>query len=329
MANIVRAKDMKISVIIPVYNAEKYLEKSIQSVLNQTYKDWEIIAIDDESEDSSYQILQMFAQKDSRIKINTKKNEGPGLTRNRALDQATGEFVVFLDADDYIEPDYFELLNQTVKNENADVVFIDVIQENIEGNVIKHEKMSKFKDCCRKKMLGCQMTGYMPWGGCRKAASRSLIESEKIRYSADTVGEEAIYSFELLRNAKKICFIEKELYHYVNHPGSQSKNPDGTWEITLEKMKKHLQEKKLLDEYKECLNAFAFTVSILCLLKDAKSFSSWECRKYFKEKVKKNQDLYGKKITTSYLRKEVRILWGIVRMNIVFPVVVAAKMVKR
>lgn len=320
---------MKISVIIPVYNAEKYLRKSIQSVLNQTYKNWEIIAIDDESEDRSYQILQTFAKKDSRIKIDTKTNEGPGVTRNKALNRATGDFVVFLDADDYIEPDYFELLNQTVKNENADVVFIDVIQESIEGKVIKHEKMSNFKNCRRKEMLGCQMTGYMPWGGCRKAASRILIENEKLRYSADTVGEEAIFSFELLRNAKKICFIEKELYHYVNHPGSQSKNPDGTWEVTLNKMQMHLQEKKILDEYKECLNAFAFTVAILCLLKDVKSTSIWKCRKCFKEKIKENQEVYGKEIATEYLRKEVRILLGIVRMNMLLPIVIAAKIVRR
>lgn len=320
---------MKISVIIPVYNAEIYIRKCLESVISQTYEKWEIIAIDDGSNDNSYKILKEYAERDSRIKIETKKNEGPGPTRNKALDKATGDFIVFLDADDYIESDYFRLLTEKAKQEKADVVFIDVIQEDSNGKVIRYEKMSNFKNCCRKKLIGCQMTGHMPWGGCRKAASRYLIESQHLRYTSDTVGEEAIFSFELLRNAKTISFIERNLYHYVNHPGSQSKNPEGTWTVTLKKMRDHLEKKQIRQEYSVCLNAFAFTVLILWLLKDSKLESISKCRKHFKEKIREFEIEYGWDIDPAYLKKEVKFLLPIVRLKILFPIVIAAKGVNK
>lgn len=320
---------MKISVIMPIYNAEKYLNKCIQSVIDQTYTNWELIAIDDGSKDSSFFILSEFAVKDSRIKGETKKNEGPGVTRNRALDKATGDYVVFLDADDYIEPDYFKLLKERVEIENADVVFIDVFQETPDGRLIKYEKMSSFKSDCRKDMIGCQMTGYMPWGGWRKAASRSLIEKHHLRYTAQAVGEEAIFSFELLRHAKKISFIEKNLYHYINHSGSQSKTKNSTWETTLEKMKEHLEKEGIREEYDDCLNAFAFTVLISWLLRNSKKMSIHRCLSFFKGKVKEFETVYGWEIESRYMRKEVRILKPVVKMKILLPVVIAAKVVKK
>ncbi|EHK2346391.1 glycosyltransferase family 2 protein [Clostridium perfringens] len=320
---------MKISVIIPVYNAEKYIKKCLNSVIEQTYSDWEIIAVDDGSIDESYNVLLSYAKYDSRINVETKQNEGPGLTRNCALDKATGDIIVFLDADDYIEPNYFELLNDKVVNEKADVIFIDVIQESPDGTVLRYEKMSNFNSNCRKDILGYQMTGNMPWGGCRKAALRSLIEKESLRYTADVVGEEAIFSFELLRHAKKICFIEKCLYHYINHPNSQSKNPNGTWEITLKKMTNHLEKMNIRNEYDDCLNAFAFTVLILWVLRNSKVQSVGKCRKNLKEKISEFEKNYGWNIQPKYLRKELRILLPILKNRLLFLVVIAAKFVRR
>lgn len=320
---------MKISVIVPVYNAERYIGKCISSVLAQTYKNWELIAIDDGSTDSSYNIIKKYAGSDRRILVETKENEGPGLTRNRALDKATGDYVVFLDADDYIEPEYFALLRDKAEKERADVVFIDVIQEAPDGTLIKFEKMSNFRNLSREAMIGCQMTGYMPWGGCRKAASRALIESRHLRYTSDIVGEEAIFSFELLRNARRVCFIEEALYHYINHPRSQSKNPEGTWAVTLKKMTDHLEENGIREEYCKCLNAFAFVILILWVLKNAKSESVFMCRKNFKKKICDFERQYGWDMNPKYLRKELRFLLPIVKNRVLFPVVVAARGVNK
>lgn len=320
---------MKISVIIPVYNAEQYLYKCLDSVVAQTYDAWEVIAIDDGSKDNSFRILEEYARKDQRFHVETKKNEGSGLTRNRALEQATGDMIVFLDADDYIEKDYFRLLEEEVKRKGRDVVFIDVTQERPDGSIIKYEKMSSFKNRCRKELLGCQMTGYMPWGGWRKAVSREIIDQQYLRYTADTVGEEAIFSFELLRNAVNIGFIEKNLYHYINHPGSQSKNPNGTWTTTLQKMKAHLKEKGIWAEYEEHISSFGFIVMISWLLQYAKQHSIMNTLQAFKKERRNYQTEYGWHLNPHYLRKEVRLLFPFVRMNWLLPVVVAAKMCNR
>ena len=320
---------MKISVIIPVYNAEKYLRKCLDSVCNQTYMDWEVIAVDDGSLDNSYEILQEYAAKDSRFIIETKKNEGPGLTRNRALDEATGDYIVFLDSDDYIDKNYFELLARKYNETKAEVIFIDVLQEDINGKILRYEKMSNFKDLNRKDMIGCQMTGYMPWGGVRKAASRDLVEREQLRYSEDTVGEEAIFSFELLRNANNAVFIEKPLYHYVNHPGSQSKNPNGTWEVTLKKMEEHLKAKGIMEEYRDALASFAFVVLILWLLRFAKQNSLLETFELFDLKINKFKQYFNDIQITRYTRKEIAIVYKLLQYRLTLIIVLAAKVYRR
>lgn len=320
---------MKISVIIPVYNSEKYIRKCLDSVCNQTYEKWEVIAIDDGSHDNSYAILKEYADKDTRFIIEKKANEGPGLTRNRALDKATGDYIVFLDSDDYIEKDYFELLEKKFCKTGAEVIFIDIVQEDTQGKILRYEKMSKFKNFDRKDMIGCQMTGYMPWGGCRKASSRSLIEREHLRYTEDTVGEEAIFSFELLRNANNIVFIEKTLYHYVNHSGSQSKNTNGTWEVTLKKMKVHLNTNNILDEYRNAISSFAFVVIVLWLLRFAKQNTLYDTYQEFNKKINEFKIYYGATIENEYVRKEVVLIYKLIKYHLALPIVIAAKLCKR
>lgn len=320
---------MKVSVIIPVFNAEQYLRKCLDSVLAQTYDNWEAIAIDDGSSDASYVILMEYANKDSRFIVDTKNNEGPGITRNCAMDRASGDMLVFLDADDYIENEYFQLLSDVVAGHGADVIFVDVIQEKADGKVIRMEAMSNFKTKSKADLLGCQMTGYMPWGGCRKAALKNLVEKHNLRYTADTVGEEAIFSFELLRNAERIAFIEKPQYHYINHPGSQSKRSDGTWEITLKKMKDHLKEKGIEEEYRSQIASFGFIVMISWLLRTAKENSLINEMRLFNRKRAEYIAEYGWLLNPEYLRKEVRFIVPFVKCHLLLPVVVAAKLIKR
>ena len=96
---------MKVSVIIPVYNAEKYLEQCLESLLNQTLKEIEIICVDDGSEDRSVEIIEKFSEKDCRISLLRQKNSYAGVARNNGLNASTGKYVIFLDADDFFEPD--------------------------------------------------------------------------------------------------------------------------------------------------------------------------------------------------------------------------------
>ena len=114
--------DIKISVIIPVFNSEKYLKKCLDTVLLQTLSDIEIICIDDGSTDSSLQILQQYSRKDHRFKIIFQSHEGAGSARNKGLAIAQGEYLSFLDSDDFFEPDMLEQMYNCSKKYNTDIV---------------------------------------------------------------------------------------------------------------------------------------------------------------------------------------------------------------
>lgn len=318
---------MRISVLIPVYNAAEYLTRCLDSILAQTYSDWEVIAVDDGSKDNSFQILQEYAAKDNRITAVTKENEGPGLTRNYALELAQGDYIVFVDSDDYIEPIYFEELAKCVCENGSDVVFIDVIQERPDGSIICEEKMSAFAEYSKKDLISYQMCGTMPWGGVRKAAKRSLIEEHNIRYTKDPVGEEAAYSFKLLFYAETISFIPIMLYHYINYPVSQSKaGGEDPWGPVVTKIGQQLSDCEAIAEYKTTLNAFAFSSLIVWLLRYAANHKVDETHKSFRERRKEYVAEYGWDIASKYLRSEAKMLLPLVKYNILLPLVILAKL---
>ena len=125
---------MKISVIVPVYNAERYLDKLVQSVLSQTYEDYELILVDDSSKDNSYLLMKKYQEMDSRIKAYTKENTGPGLTRKFGFEKSSGDLFFFVDSDDWVTTsDVFREINDLFeKNEKIDVLFFD--REDIIGD---------------------------------------------------------------------------------------------------------------------------------------------------------------------------------------------------
>ena len=149
-----------ISVIVPVYNAEKYVGRCIESVKAQTYSDWQMILVDDGSKDKSLEICQEYAGSDNRIRVIHQENAGPGIARNVGLKYANGKYVVFIDSDDYIEKEYFQLLSQ----HEEDVVYFNIFNVDEDGHVINEEKMSENKDLQLDIILRRQMTGRINWG---------------------------------------------------------------------------------------------------------------------------------------------------------------------
>lgn len=162
---------MKISVIIPVYNSEKYVRRCINSVIAQTYQNWEMILVDDGSVDNSLAILQEYANKDIRIKVVHQDNAGPGIARNTGITCATGEYIVFIDSDDRVNKEYFRKLSM----KKEDVVFIDVAQVDEKFHLLKSERMSSYREISKDRFLRQQMTGKINWGGYEK-------QSEEIYY---------------------------------------------------------------------------------------------------------------------------------------------------
>ena len=143
-----------VSVIIPIYNVFPYLDRCLETVVNQTYKNMEIILIDDGSTDSSLEKCLDWKKKDSRIVLITKQNEGPGITRNLGIKAAHGDYVVFVDADDYIDLTLVEKLHHSVKKYNSEMAFCDIY--NVSGNekhvlIFKQRTIFGKTGCCLPK----------------------------------------------------------------------------------------------------------------------------------------------------------------------------------
>ena len=127
----------------------------------QTYTDWQLILVDDGSKDKSLEICHEYAGSDTRIRVIHQENAGPGIARNVGLEYANGKYVVFIDSDDYIEKEYFQLLSE----HDEDVVYIDVRNVDESGRVLKEEYMSTNKGLSLDSILRRQMTGNISWGG--------------------------------------------------------------------------------------------------------------------------------------------------------------------
>lgn len=203
-----------ITIIIPVYNVEKYIHKCIDSVINQTYKNLEIILIDDGSKDNCSIICDDYAQKDKRIKVIHKKNEGVSSARNVGLNNAAGDWVTFIDADDWIEKDFCTKLMQN-KAPNIDCLMCGynriINDKKIEiKSVVKQVK--KYDDS-RQYLINSlnPQTGY---GFCHmKIIKRDSIN--KIRFNEQlNVAEDALFNMELSEKITKILFINDRLYNY-------------------------------------------------------------------------------------------------------------------
>ena len=274
----------KISIIIPVYNAEKYVNRCIESVLAQTYTDWQMILVDDGSEDRSFKICQSYADIDNRIRVIRQENAGPGVARNSGIAAARGEYIVFVDSDDYIEKDYFQLLSE----HDEEVVFINVQNVDEQGNVVHRDFMSQNKTLTKEAILRRQMTGYINWGGVRKALKINVLRNNNIRYTNHQIGEEALYSFQVLWYAESVAFIDKPLYNYVQRGDSQSHlKMDDPWGGVALAMKTKVTEMDLYPKFADTINAFLLTASAVsanCLANNY-PFSAYltkvkKCRKH-------------------------------------------------
>ena len=218
----------KISVIVPVYNAEKFVGKCIESVQAQSYIDWQMILIDDGSKDKSLEVCQRYADTDNRISVIHQENAGAGAARNTGLAKAVGDYVVFIDSDDYVDKDYFALLAK----HKEDVVFIDVQAVGEDGKVVRDEFLSVYKNLSKDDFMRSQMTGKINWGGVRKVVKREILERNNIKYTDHKVGEEALFTYSSVFYSKSISFIEKPVYFYIQRDDSLSHTKmDDPWSV--------------------------------------------------------------------------------------------------
>ena len=206
----------KVSIIIPVYNAEKYLREAIESVLKQTYTDFELLLINDRSTDNSMEICRKYSRKDHRIALleNNSENHGPGSTRNIGLDHATGEYIYFMDADDWIDKSLLQCAVNRMQETNADMVQFGAIYERNNGSS-SEQYLWKGKNLLTKDEIKNDFHYY--WKENRNSLWMHLFRREivkTIRFENIINGEDIIFVMDALCKVEKIAYIQKSLYHY-------------------------------------------------------------------------------------------------------------------
>lgn len=215
----------KVSIIIPVYNMEKYLKECLDSVICQTLEDIEIICIDDCSTDSSLQILREYAQRDARVKVfQNSMNQGLSYTRNIGIVNATGEYIQFVDADDWVEPDTAEVLYRVAADNQLDLLrFLKTNQDKtLFGESVANQVFPSGVDLLEK--LFCQRYfGIGPW---LLFLSKHFVEKCQLRFDPKlTCAEDMLFSFQSMTMAERCMCINEQKYKYIKRGNSLSTGP--------------------------------------------------------------------------------------------------------
>lgn len=236
----------KLSIIIPIYNVEKYLDKCVQSAINQTLHDIEIILVDDESPDKCPQMCDEYAQQDSRIKVVHKKNGGLGFARNSGLEVATGEYITFLDSDDFVDLHTYEHLYALVKKKDLDAIYYKFKRFENEEEVVAclaNDDVIEYNgDSIKDLMLdiiasepSAKVDHKIACSSCTAMYRFSIIKDNNVRFHSERelISEDLIYNLDYLRYAHKVAFNDGEHYHYRVNPTSLTST------IRIDRIEKH------------------------------------------------------------------------------------------
>ena len=213
-----------ISVIIPVYKVEKYLDKCVESVVNQTYKNLEIILVDDGSPDNCPAICDKWGEKDVRIKVIHKPNGGLSDARNVGIDNCIGEYITFIDSDDYITENYVQKLVDAIMQNNADIAMCNFCKVDENDNIINENLANKLKDCVTTgenilyRYFDYNGTAMSLVISCCKLYKRNLFEN--LRFEIGRLNEDEFMFFPLFMKVNKAVMLKDKLYYYLQRDGS-------------------------------------------------------------------------------------------------------------
>lgn len=213
-----------ISVIVPIYNSEKYLNNCINSIINQTYENLELILINDGSTDSSSEICNKWAKTDSRIKVLHNENSGASSARNSGIDISTGDYIAFVDSDDYLDSDMYESMLNELINNNADAVRCGIVRESKSGfREVWGSEENNIIVVDNKKLL-CDIgeaNGILPVSTCNKLFSKNVIKN--IRFNTTfKYAEDTLFNFLVAKNINRMVYNDIPRYHYINNSESVS-----------------------------------------------------------------------------------------------------------
>lgn len=265
-----------ISIIIPVYNVEKYLVQCLESVINQTYKNLEILLIDDGSTDSCVEICDAFANKDSRIKVIHKVNGGLSDARNYGLDISNGEYVAFVDSDDWLEPNMYELMLYELKRSNSDIVVCGLFREYADKTLIEKDierkKCYESKDALMNLLDGSTIHDHS-WS---KLYKKDLFDN--IRFPVGKTYEDIRTTYRLFMQASLITQIPTALYHYRQRKNSiiRSGITEGKLEW-VESIENLMFDKELSDEKYQQIIKYRLVKTKCSLIREMLLYGSVNC----------------------------------------------------
>lgn len=238
--------DILISIIIPVYNAEKYLNECLDSIINQSLERFEVIIVDDGSKDNSKIIARKYEKLDNRVRYIYQENSGVSEARNRGILEARGKYITFVDADDWIEPNMYEIMCDKIENNNSDMAMCNFIREyedkiknEVEELPFEGEKVfydnSSIIDNLIKNMIGTKSLNSKSimasvW---RMVFKLDFIKENNIVFDKNIIiGEDMIFCIDYLKRCKSVTVLDNVLYHYRILPNSaMSRYRENHWEV--------------------------------------------------------------------------------------------------
>ena len=247
---------VKVSIIIPVYGVEKYIGKCLESLVNQTLKDIEIIVVNDGSLDNSQDIIDEYVKKYPNIvKSYIKENGGQGSARNYGIEKSTGEYIGYVDSDDYVEQDMYEKLYTKAKEEKSDVVICGnyLIDEDYQNRKIDFDYSDNLEDTL-KSFFGKKAV----WN---KIYKREIIIENKIKFAEKKWYEDFAFTLKILVNSDKISFVDEPLYYYLIRQGSTMNNSNVKRNLEIleafEDITTYLKKNKMYEKYYDKLEYLA------------------------------------------------------------------------
>ena len=263
---------IKVSLIIPIYNAEVFLDESINSILNQTLKDIELVCVNDGSKDNSLKILEDFASNDDRIRIINQENHGCGAARNKALDNANGDYIYFFDPDDYLTPNALEKLYANAISNNSDFVIFKIASfrdgEPINYNEPGFEFEKVFNDvdfdnftfnyrAIKRHVL---LSSFAPWTKFYK--KEFLDKYDDFRFHTNVAFDDVPFHVQSMLRAKRISYIPEFFYHYrLSNPNSVNNTSSNASDIfkIVDYVEKFLKDENYFDEFRDDFLIFKIT----------------------------------------------------------------------
>ncbi len=211
-----------VSIIMPAYNTERYLSKCIESIIGQTFRDWELIIADDGSTDGTYAIAQKYAEDDIRITVIHNINQGVSIARNNCIEKACGDYLCFIDSDDTVDPEYLEVLVKCAEENSADIAQCSFSYVYGDGKVVPDPERTEGLYGDNDAIIRAFFNGSV--GDIRVGTWAKLFRRDKfgkVRFDADLrVYEDAYYTYQCCRLADKAVSVDSMLYNYIQRERS-------------------------------------------------------------------------------------------------------------